>query len=187
MRCSDDRLAIRGVPIAGDTPALQEEGLLDDAEFRAAVFGPSRIGARGIGGHFAAEAHGLNAVALDASIDQSLADGLRTALAEAAVVFLRAALVGEASEDEAVGTSGKGRGDGLDFGGLSWLDAVAVEAEENRRELSFLDIRAHEIRAALKAFAKRCASDKIAVNSSKLIAFFFFLTSGEKSDGGNCG
>ena len=89
MRWSDDRLAIRGVPIAGETPALQEEGLLDDAEFSAAVFGPSRIVARGIGGHFAAEAHGLNAVALDAGIDQSLADGLRPALAEAAAAVSR--------------------------------------------------------------------------------------------------
>lgn len=142
----------------------------NDADFGAAVFGPGGFSTAGIGGHFLAEADGLDASAINTEADEFAADRLSAAFSEAAVVFIGAAFVGESGDDDIVGESAHGRGEGLDFAHFRPRDIIAVESEEDRGELGAVDVRAEEI-GSINAVGEGGAQDVIPVNTGVLIAF----------------
>jgi len=126
--------------------------LLDDTEFGAAIERPGLFVACRVCGHLAAEADCLDAVDLNAGVDEGLADGLGTTFTEAAVVFLSAAFVGESGDDETIGRGVfEGGDDLLEFRLLGGFDPVAVVAEEDGCELAFGDALAKKIRASFEA------------------------------------
>ena len=106
--------------------------LLHNAKFGAAIQCPCLLVAGGICWHFTAKAYRLNPVCADACVNERLANSLGAAFTEAPVVFLCAALVGEAGDDEALGgILHRGR-DLLHFGGFRGFHGVAVVAETHR-------------------------------------------------------
>src|SRR4029453_8704111 len=74
--------------------------LLHDADLGAAILRPGFFIRGGIGWHLGAKADGLDVLGVGAHGDQGLADGLRTALPETAIVFRRAAFIGEAGDND---------------------------------------------------------------------------------------
>jgi len=114
--------------------------LLDDAELGPAVLGPCGLVARGIDGHFLAEADGLDLIGLEPLGDQGLADGEGALLSETAVVLLGAALIGESGDNNGLTRPLQGRGNGLDFRLLIGSDGGTVVAKLDRRIEAALDV-----------------------------------------------
>ena len=79
---------------------------MEQNEVIPAVLGPSRIVMAGINGFVLAVADGANAVRADARLGQGFTGGQRATFAECSVVFICAALVAVAFDEQFVGGVG---------------------------------------------------------------------------------
>src|SRR5207248_532695 len=106
------------------------------------------------------------------------AHGLGAPFAEAAIVFGRAAFVGEAGDDECVRGAAEEVRYLIDFASFAGRDGVAVEPEMDRTEFAPIHIPAEEGHAFLPVRQRR-SIDVISIRRSSPCALLAFRARGE--------
>lgn len=129
-------------------------------------------------GHFQAETNSLNIAGVRAHRDQGFTDRLGPTLAQAAIVFLCAAFVGEPGDNDLAVALLEKPGDLLDFVILGAVDRLAVEVEVNRLKLIAIDVAA-EKGGPFLALGERGAGHVIAGRAGGLA--FLVCAGGEES------
>jgi len=115
-------------------------------EFAAAILGPGFLVVAGVHGPVLAVADGADAFGGNAAFDERLAQRQRAPFAQSTIVFLRAALVAVALDEQFDGRIGFQRGsDSFDVRQLALFDHRAVEIKMHRVRGERSAIREHAL------------------------------------------